>query len=341
MARPPRIDFPGARHHVMNRASRRENIFLDPEARALFLGLLAELPTRFRIRVLAYAIMPNHYHLLLDCTEGNLSKAMKFLGAQFTQRLNRANGWDGPIFRGRFTSRLVTTADYLAYLFAYIHLNPVRAGLAPSADEAQFTSHRPLLGLDVRPTWLDGDGLLESFGTLEAYVDYVSDLQLGKKELQDDWVRLWARSPAPDAVPKRGPADIASVVGAIARTVGVSAKDVLEPDQPREVRLLSAWALTQRVSNVEAARLLSCSPGRVSQLRAAGARSGGVMENWRTRVWSAPEPPMLVRERPAATCRSGEWERRLSTNRLPSEIEQTHPSWGASVGPAAASLHPA
>ena len=305
MARPPRIDFPGARHHVMNRASRRENIFLDPDACALFLSLLAELATRFRVRILAYAIMPNHYHLLLECPEGNLSLAMKFLGGQFTQRLNRKNGWDGPIFRGRFTSRLVTTDRYLAHLFAYIHLNPVRAGLVASVDDAPLTSHRALLGLDERPPWLHGAGLVDSFGSLEAYMAYVADLLRGEVQLPDEWVRLWSRTSPPTGLPKRSTPDIGACIAAIARTAGVPTADVLQPDQPREVRLFAAWALTQRVSNVEAARLLGCRPGRVSQLRAVAARTDGWVARWRTQVWSDPEPPLLARERAKATYRPG------------------------------------
>ena len=330
MARPPRIDFPGARHHVMNRASRRENIFLDPDACALFLSLLAELATRFRVRILAYAIMPNHYHLLLECPEGNLSLAMKFLGGQFTQRLNRKNGWDGPIFRGRFTSRLVTTDGYLAYLYAYIHLNPVRAGLAASVDEAVLTSHRALLGLERPPPWLDGAGLLESFGTLEACTDYVAAIERGEVELPDEWVRLWSRTPPSNVPPKRSTPDIAASIAAIARTAGVPATDVLKPDQPREVRRFAAWALTQRVSNVEAARLLGCRPGRVSQLRAAAARMGGWVAQWRTQVWSDPAPPLLAHEGPAATYRNGGIPyRAIHTRTRPLQDAWRRPAWSA------------
>lgn len=282
MPRAPRVDFPGARHHVMNRASRRENIFLDPYACELFLSLLAELPERFRVRVLAYAIMPNHYHLLVECPEGNLSRAMKFLGAEFTQRLNRRNGWDGPIFRGRFKSRLVTTDAYLAHLFAYIHLNPVNAGLVNTADEASLTSHRALVGLETPPPWLDVSGLTGSFENIAAYLCYLHKVQVGDVEIPPDWAKLWSRVRPEHPLVAATPVDVDGLVERIADVAGVWKGEVLRSTQPPSIRRLAAWALTQHLPNVEAAKLLGCSPGRVSQLRADAKRQAGLVERWRT-----------------------------------------------------------
>ena len=143
----------------MNRGARKAPVFIEPEARQLFLDVLAELPTRFAVRVHAYALMPNHYHLLLESQTGKLSRAMRHLGGEFTRRLNQRRQWDGPLFRGRFHSRLVDTAPYWNHLLLYVHLNPVRAGL--TGADAGWTSHRAYTGAEPCPAWLTTEAFLE------------------------------------------------------------------------------------------------------------------------------------------------------------------------------------
>ena len=110
--RMPRLDFPGARHHVMNRGARREPIFLDDDDRRAMLDLLADLPERFGVRVHGYALMPNHYHRMLESVWGELSRAMRHVGGEFAQRLNRRYRWDGPVYKGRYRNRMVGTDAY-------------------------------------------------------------------------------------------------------------------------------------------------------------------------------------------------------------------------------------
>ena len=112
MARKPRADYPGARHHVMNRAIRKEALFLDDDACALFLDTLAEVPDRFGARIHGFALMPDHYHLMVEVPRGNLSDVMKHVGATYTQAWNRQHAHDGPIFRGRFRNQLVEDDPY-------------------------------------------------------------------------------------------------------------------------------------------------------------------------------------------------------------------------------------
>ena len=104
----------------MNRGARRGPIFERNEHCLLFLDVLASVVSEFGWEVHAWSLMPNHYHLLVRSVHGNLSECMKWLGARYTRRLNDAEGWDGPTFRGRFRSELVGDEKYLRYLVAYI-----------------------------------------------------------------------------------------------------------------------------------------------------------------------------------------------------------------------------
>ena len=128
----------------------------------LLLDTLGDVVDRFGLEVHAYSLMPNHYHLQVCTPAGNLSRAMCHLNGVYTQRLNRLHNWDGPVFRGRFKSQLVTEEAYRRELVAYIHLNPVRAGLVRRPDESGWTSHRAHLGLDKPPPWLSLGGVSEA-----------------------------------------------------------------------------------------------------------------------------------------------------------------------------------
>lgn len=181
MPRQPRIDFPGAWHHVMHRGARREPIFKKNEHCLLFLELLDTISYQFEIEVHAYSLMPNHYHLLVRSRHGNLSKAMKYLNATYTQRVNLLERWDGPVFRGRFRSELVQDETNLPYLLAYIHLNPLKAGLITRLQSHGWTSHRAYLGRDPLPDWLVTDYFESVFEDNDALHAYVLDLHRGKR----------------------------------------------------------------------------------------------------------------------------------------------------------------
>ncbi len=155
MARPPREDYPGARHHVMNRGRNHELIFLDDGDAITFLDAVGDTVERFEIEIHAYSLMPNHYHLLVRSRRGNISDAMKHLGAVYTQEFNRRHPHDGALFRGRFKSQVIEYEAYLIYVLAYIHLNPLRAGLITRLDGLRgWTSPRRYLGRTSEPEWL-------------------------------------------------------------------------------------------------------------------------------------------------------------------------------------------
>ncbi len=163
MTRPLRIQFEGAWYHVMNRGSCREPIFRSDRQRQLFLELLAELVKMHKIEIHAYCLMDNHYHLLVRTLLPNISKAMQYLSSLYTVRYNKLEGTDGPLFRGRFKSKLVDSESYGLHLVRYIHLNPLAAGMVNDIESYRWSSYRAYLGLVEKPVWLTLSDTLKYF----------------------------------------------------------------------------------------------------------------------------------------------------------------------------------
>jgi REP element-mobilizing transposase RayT len=161
---------------VFNRGARREPVFFRDMHCALFLDLLSELPERHSVRVHGFTLMPNHYHLMLETPRGNLSDAMGRLSSIYTQRINRERDWDGSLFRGRYQSKLVHAEEHWVHLLAYIHLNPVRAGLCTRVSEYDWSSHGVYAGDDVSPDWLTTEELHAAFGSRRGYTRYLDDV---------------------------------------------------------------------------------------------------------------------------------------------------------------------
>lgn len=173
MARPLRIEYPGAWYHVMNRGVEKRDVFARPGDGLQFLTLLAEAASLAEAECHAYCLMRNHYHLLLHTPRGNLSGMMKHLGARYTQRFNLSRERDGPLFRGRYKAILIDADNYLLQVSRYIHRNPVAAGLVEQADQYRWSSYRDYLVPDPAPEWLRRDMLLKMAGGPDAYRDYV------------------------------------------------------------------------------------------------------------------------------------------------------------------------
>ncbi|MFW6357385.1 MAG: transposase [bacterium] len=164
MARPLRIEYPGAWYHVMNRGRRGEGTFVDRQDFFSFVELLKRLVETFRVRVSGYCLMPNHYHLLMQTPEANLSRAMRHLNAVYTQDFNRRHGTDGALFRGRFKSILVEEEYYLLGLVRYIHNNPLKAGLVEDLSQYPWSSHHGYLSSAKKWSWLYKEPVLSQFG---------------------------------------------------------------------------------------------------------------------------------------------------------------------------------
>jgi REP element-mobilizing transposase RayT len=164
MARPLRVEFPGAVYHVMTRGNERKAIYRDDQDRQRFLETLGEMVERFSVRLHAYVLMPNHYHLLLETPLANLSQAVGWLQVTYTVRFNRRHRRSGHLFQGRFKAQLVEADEYAQGLVEYVHLNPVRprrkgeriaAERAAELDAYRWSSHRAYAGLEKNPpAWL-------------------------------------------------------------------------------------------------------------------------------------------------------------------------------------------
>lgn len=174
MARPLRVEFPGAYYHVMNRGLERRRTFLNEADHQSFLSLFEDISRRWQVKIFAYCCMPNHYHLLLQTPLGNLSRVMRHLDGLYTQRFNRRHRRDGPLFRGRYKAILVGADTYLLQVVRYIHLNPVAAGIVEQPSRYPWSSHR-LYRFRKPPDWLASVEVLEQFADPEAFERFVAE----------------------------------------------------------------------------------------------------------------------------------------------------------------------
>ncbi len=164
MTRPLRIEFAGAFYHVTARGDRQEDIFVTDADRIAFLDILKQVVERYNWLVHAYCLMDNHYHLLVETPDGNLSKGMRQLNGVFTQTSNRNNKRVGHVFQGRYKAILVQKDSYLLELSRYIVLNPVRARMVRLARSWPWSSYRDTAGYRQAPEWLNTQWILAAFG---------------------------------------------------------------------------------------------------------------------------------------------------------------------------------
>jgi putative transposase len=189
MARPLRIEYPEAWYHVMNRGRRGEDIFSDDQDYIMFTDLLRETSEIWNVRIAAYCLMPNHYHMLLQTPDANISRSMRHLNGVYTQRYNRRHRSDGQLFRGRYKSILIGTDSYLLQAVRYIHRNPLQAELVQNLEAYKWSSHRGYLSIAKKWDWL--------------YKNYILSL-LSKN--RKDWLghyRKWVSTEEDDEVSKK------------------------------------------------------------------------------------------------------------------------------------------
>ena len=164
MARPLRIEYAGAVYHVTSRGNRQDPVYQDDGDRAAFLEVLERVVERFKWFCHAYCLMDNHYHLLIETPEPNLSRGMRQLNGVYTQRFNARHKKSGHVFQGRFHAVLIEKESHLLEVCRYVALNPVRAGAAAHPQQWRWSSYRATAGLRRAPAFLTTDWLLAQFG---------------------------------------------------------------------------------------------------------------------------------------------------------------------------------
>ncbi|MCX5886084.1 MAG: transposase [Proteobacteria bacterium] len=163
MARPLRIEYFGAVYHVTARGDARRKIFMDDTDRQQFLSILGSTIGKYNWLCHAYCLMDNHYHLLIETPDPNLSLGMRQLNGVYTQFFNRHHKRPGHVFQGRFKAILVDKESHLLELCRYVVLNPVRARRVEKPEAWQWSSYAATSGLRKSPDFLTTDWILGVF----------------------------------------------------------------------------------------------------------------------------------------------------------------------------------
>jgi REP element-mobilizing transposase RayT len=163
MARPLRIEYPFAVYHITSRGNRKNNIFNDDNDRKIFLEILEDVVKKFNWLCHVYCLMNNHYHLVTETPEANLSEGMRHLNGVYTQTFNKIHDKVGHLFQGRYKAILVDKESYLLELCRYVILNPIRAGIVDSPYEWKWSSFLSTAGIDKIPNYLSVNWLLDQF----------------------------------------------------------------------------------------------------------------------------------------------------------------------------------
>lgn len=269
MARPLRLEFPGAVYHITARGNARQDIVADDIDRACFVELLGREVSQQGWHCYAWCLMDNHYHLLIETPEGNLVAGMRRLNQVYTQRFNRRHGRVGHVLQGRYKSILVDKQSYLLELCRYVVLNPVRASMVPSARSWRWSSYRATAALAEAPAWLNVDWVRGQFGrrrstAIAAYRRFVREgvdapapwqelrgqIWLGDDRFRDRMERLVKDKnlegvPRHQAEPARP--DKESVLQTVSEVFAISRRQLL--DRSHQPAFQAAVYLLRRIAN--------------------------------------------------------------------------------------------
>jgi REP element-mobilizing transposase RayT len=197
MPRPSSLEFAGATYHVTVRGVQQSAIFVDDDDRMTLLAILARMLRTCRAQAFAFCLMDNHYHLVLQTREANLSSLMHRINSQYSLTFNRRHGRAGHLIEGRFKALLVDRDAYLLEVCRYVDLNPVRVSMVDLPGQWRWSSYRAHVGRAQAPPWL---ATMELHGMLtgglardRAQVDAARQRYAQWVEQGRD-VRLWSRS---------------------------------------------------------------------------------------------------------------------------------------------------
>jgi REP element-mobilizing transposase RayT len=198
MARPPRLEYPGALYHVTSRGVQRNAIFVDERDRSALVTQIARALTTAEARAFAYCLMGNHYHLVIETGKANLSALMHSINAVYSQAFNRRHDRHGHLLEGRFQALHVDRDNYLLEVCRYVDLNPVRANMVTAAGHWKWSSYRAHTGDVPAPRWLATARLHAMLTDSLPGTDV--DVEAARRRYAE-WVyaghnvRLWSQSP--------------------------------------------------------------------------------------------------------------------------------------------------
>lgn len=289
MPRKPRLHYPGALYHVILRGNARQDIFFEDQDRYRFYLLLQEGVERFGHRIISFCLMTNHVHLAIQVGDTPLSRILQNLAFRYTRWINWRRARNGHLFQGRYKAFLVDAEPYLLELAAYLHLNPLRAGMVKDAVDYRWSSHRAYLGKETIP-WLNTALVLGQFSKSLAtarrrFREYVagktedghraefhgktsSDSRfIGDDSFVEDILRQ------EEALSLRKP-DLEAILDCVAKLSGLTIDDMSAQGQkrlPSQARMLAAWAVRE-MSDSTLAELAEKVGREASAMSAAAAR---------------------------------------------------------------------
>ncbi len=305
MARQLRLQFPGAVYHLTSRGNAGQAIYLDDADRVRFLDLLGREVEQQRWRCHAYCLMDNHYHLLVETPEANLSRGMGRLNMAYAQGFNRRHERAGHLFQGRYKAIVVERDSHLLELCRYLVLNPVRAGLVDSPLAWPWSSYRATASTRGAPDWLTTRWILRHFDAEDerarrAYRRFVREGRAAASPWRDLRAGGYLGGPAfrhamaerigresPDQFaagqvaaaalrPDRPGAD--EIAAAVAKAARVAPETVLDRRASQATYRVAVYLL-RRAANLpleEVAALAGVSPPRVSQIQRGIEDAGGL-----------------------------------------------------------------
>lgn len=192
MARPLRLQFPGAVYHLTSRGNRQTPIYQSDEDRKVFLDILGKTVKRYNWVCYGYCLMDNHYHLLVETVDANLSLGMRQLNGMYTQYINRRHDTVGHVFQGRYKSILVEKNSHLLELCRYIVLNPVKAKMIDHPGKWKWSSYLSTSTRNDLPDFLSVEWILLQFDkqkrkSRESYIEFVAG---GSDSVSSPWEKL-------------------------------------------------------------------------------------------------------------------------------------------------------
>jgi putative transposase len=162
--RQPRFTYQGAYHHCMNRGITGEAIFKADRHKTVFLDILADTVDKFQIRLFAYCIMENHYHLVLENASGRMSDFFRNLNTQYAFYYRKQTGGKGYVFQSRYISTIIQDDAYLKQAIIYVLANPLQAGIIDDFRKYPWSSAKVYFQ-KAKLKWLDGEFVQELFGS--------------------------------------------------------------------------------------------------------------------------------------------------------------------------------